>query len=145
MAISDRTEYEWNMLYGMIEDAWTPDNELKFKQMEKVEQIAKTAHEVNRVWCELNGDMSHPSWEDAPGWQRESAINGVEFHLGGDYTPEQAHENWVFEKEENGWIYGGKKDAEAKTHPCLVEYGELPFHQRAKDSLFIAVVHSFKA
>ena len=50
------------------------------------ETIARIAHEVNRVYCLTIGDKSQPRWEDAPQWQKESAINGVEYLLGvGDY------------------------------------------------------------
>ena len=108
------------------------------------EQVAQTAHEVNKVWCELNGDMSQPSWEDAPDWQKESARNGVDFHVKNhDSSPEDSHQNWMNDKVADGWVYGEVKDPVAKTHHCLVPYRELPFEQRVKDSLFIAVVKSF--
>ena len=55
-------------------------------------EIAKLCHEVNRAYCESLGDMSQPRWEDAPDWQRQSAINGVKFHMTGEFTPEQSHE-----------------------------------------------------
>ena len=34
------------------------------------------------------------------------------------------------------------KDAEKKTHPCIVPYSDLPVVQRAKDYLFREVVHT---
>lgn len=40
-----------------------------------IEQTAKTAHEVNRAYCLSIGDISQPSWEDAPDWQKKSAVN----------------------------------------------------------------------
>lgn len=46
-----------------------------------IEQIARIAHETNRVYCATLGDTSQPAWDDAPDWQRQSAIKGVEFHL----------------------------------------------------------------
>ena len=33
---------------------------------------------------------------------------------------EQLHESWCAAKVRDGWIYGDVKDAEARTHPCLV-------------------------
>jgi RyR domain len=42
----------------------------------------------------------------------------------------------------DGWIYGVEKDAESKTHPCLLPYAELPVEQRRKDALFRAIVQS---
>ena len=109
-----------------------------------VEQIARLCHEVNRAYCQSIGDDSQPAWEAAPNWQRESAINGVRFHLENDVTPEQSHENWMREKAAAGWTYGPVKDPEKKQHPCMVPYAELPLEQRTKDYLFKAVVDTVK-
>ena len=108
------------------------------------EQIARICHEVNRAYCNSIGDTSQPSWEDAPDWQKASAVNGVEFHLNNDTTPEQSHENWMREKEADGWVYGPTKDPEKKEHPCMVPYDQLPLEQRTKDYLFKAIVDCFK-
>lgn len=106
-------------------------------------QIAKVAHEVNRAYCQAIGDNSQPSWQDAPDWQRESAMNGVEFHQDNPtVTPEQSHNNWLEHKREEGWKYGPEKDADRKEHPCFVPYDELPQEQKAKDHIFRAVVHA---
>lgn len=108
-------------------------------------KIAKLCHEVNKAYCESIGDDSQPSWKDAPKWQRESAENGVKFHLANpDSTPEKSHENWYKEKEVNGWEYGEKKDIEKKLHPCMVPYSELPKEQQFKDKLFVTIVETCK-
>lgn len=107
-----------------------------------VEQIARTAHEVNRAYCSAIGDDSQPAWEDAPQWQKDSAINGVKFHmLNPDAGPDHSHVEWLKEKQDSGWKYGPVKDAEKKEHPCFVPYDQLPTEQKAKDYLFKAVVH----
>lgn len=112
----------------------------------KVLVIARVAHEINRAYCASLGDNSQPAWEDAPDWQRESAIAGVEMHLANpDATPEQSHESWLAQKLAAGWTYGEVKDAEKKQHPCCVPYDELPTEQKAKDHLFRAVVHMLKS
>ena len=101
------------------------------------------AHEANRTWCAVLGDDSQPAWEDAPEWQRQSAINGVQFHIDNPIAhPIDSHDNWMREKVANGWTYGEVKDPEAKTHPCLRPYHELPEEQRRKDWLFVAVVRA---
>lgn len=106
------------------------------------EQIARVAHEVNRAYCQALGDSSQPEWENAPGWQRDSAINGVRFHIANpDAGPDHSHQEWLKEKEAAGWKYGPVKDAEKKEHPCFVPYDQLPVEQKAKDFLFRAVVH----
>lgn len=107
------------------------------------ESIAKVCHEANRAYCQTIGDNSQPTWENAPDWQRSSAINGVEFHLANpDAGDSASHDNWAMEKFADGWVYGEKKDPEAKTHHCLVPFDELPPEQQAKDRLFRAIVHA---
>jgi hypothetical protein len=109
------------------------------------EQIAKVAHEVNKAYCEALGDMSQAKWEDAPDWQRSSAINGVQFHLlNPDAKASHSHEEWLKEKKQNGWKWGKEKDADLKTHPCFVPFDELPVEQKAKDYIFRGIVHALK-
>lgn len=108
-----------------------------------VEQVAQVAHEVNKAYCEALGDSSQPSWEDAPDWQKTSAINGVKFHIANpDATPAASHESWLKQKTDEGWTYGPVKDPEKKEHPCFVPFDQLPVEQKAKDFLFRQVIHS---
>lgn len=108
--------------------------------------IARVAHEINRAYCASLGDTSQPAWEDAPEWQKNSALVGVDMHLAKpDATPEQSHESWLAQKLAEGWKYGPVKDAEKKEHPCCVPYADLPAEQKAKDYLFRGVVHALKA
>lgn len=111
---------------------------------EKMEQVARMCHEVNKGYCESLGDMTQKPWEAAPQWQRDSALKGVYAHLKSNLTmtPEASHESWMNEKVEQGWMYGTLKDEGAKTHPCLIPYSELPVEQRTKDYLFRSVVHA---
>lgn len=106
------------------------------------ERIAHLCHEVNRALCQAFGDHSQVPWEDAPEWQRTSAINGVRLHMEADLGPEASHEAWMKEKVETGWTYGPDKDPLAKTHPCLVPFDQLPAEQQAKDYVFRAIVHA---
>ncbi len=109
----------------------------------ETDRIARVAHEVNRAYCAGLGDHSQPAWEDAPDWQRQSAAAGVQAIIDNPgTTPEQSHEGWLAQKAADGWVYGDVKDAQAKTHPCFVPYGDLPQAQRVKDYLFGAVVRS---
>lgn len=104
---------------------------------------ARAAHEVNRAYCEGIGDDSQVTWVEAPQWQRVSCINGVRAILQNPaITPAQQHALWMAEKGADGWVYGEEKDAEAKTHPCMVPYEELPDEQKVKDSLFGAAVRA---
>lgn len=131
---------------GMVADANTllkaefPDTPLIMNTW----GIARVCHEANRAYCMSLGDDSQPSWEDAPKWQKDSAVAGVEFHMKGDHQPSDSHQNWMDQKIAEGWVYGPEKDPEKKEHPCMVPYDDLPIEQRTKDFIFIGIVHSFK-
>lgn len=123
------TQEEWDELVKSHKAAW----------------IAKACHEANRVWCQANGDASQKHWQDAEQWQRDSAIMGVEFRLANpDAKHDAQHNAWMDDKTKDGWVYGPVKDAEKKTHPCIVPFEELPVFQQKKDALFCAIVDSLK-
>lgn len=105
------------------------------------EQIAFICHEANRAYCLALHDDSQPAWQDAPEWQRASAIAGVQTRLanpGAD--PRTNHEAWLKHKAEQGWKYGPAKDPDKKEHPCFLPYDELPADQQVKDALFGSIV-----
>lgn len=107
-----------------------------------IDTLAAICHEVNKAYCESQGDLSQPCWSEAPDWQKTSALQGVRnaIRLKDAASPALQHENWMEQKVRDGWTYGTVKDAENKTHPCLVPYAELSPAQRLKDSLFLAVI-----
>lgn len=112
--------------------------------MENV-KIAELCHEVNRAYCVSLGDNSQLAWADAPDWQKNSAVDGVEYHLTVEGTkPEDSHVNWLKMKNEEGWTYGRVKDPIKKTHPCMVAFNLLPAPQKAKDHIFKAICDFFK-
>ena len=103
--------------------------------------VAMVCHETNRAWCAANGDHSQLPWHDAPQWQRDSAILGVQYRIANPNAPEDAqHNSWMDAKIKDGWKYGPVKDAEKKEHPCMVPFEQLPIDQQIKDKLFCAVV-----
>ena len=107
------------------------------------EQIARVAHEVNRAYCQALGDNSQPAWEDAPQWQRDSAMLGVALHTENpDAGPQASHESWMAQKVAEGWVYGPEKKPDLKQHHCMVPFADLPVGQQAKDFIFRGVVHA---
>lgn len=113
--------------------------------LSQITMIASIAHAVNAAYCQSLGDDTQVAWGDAPEWQKQSAMAGVEMHLANpDATPEQSHESWLKQKIDDGWKYGEVKDAAKKEHPCFMPYAELPQNQKSKDYLFRAVVHALK-
>src|SRR6478609_296777 len=107
------------------------------------DQIVRICHEVNRAWCAFNGDYTQPTWDSAPDWQRESAIAGVKFHQDNPTAGDSAsHDEWLRHKIADGWKYGAVKLPDAKEHPCLVPFDQLPAEQQFKDRLFRTIVHA---
>ena len=49
--------------------------------MINADAIAKMCHELNMAYCAALGDDSQAPWEAAPEWQKQSARNGVLYHL----------------------------------------------------------------
>ena len=111
-----------------------------------IEQVARVCHEVNKAYCEALGDSSQKAWEDAPQWQKDSAVLGARLHIEHpEAGPEASHESWMAQKLADGWVYGIVKDEVAKTHHCLVPFDQLPREQQAKDYIFRAVVHALRS
>ena len=116
--------------------------------MDRITCIAKVCHEANRAYCATLGDNSQTSWEDAPEWQKQSAINGIKFHLkahdeGRTTAASASHDSWLEEKRVAGWKYGPVKDTEKKEHPCFIPYEGLPTSQKLKDYIFGAIVKAY--
>lgn len=108
-----------------------------------VETIARVCHEVNRAICESFGDMTQPPWGQAAEWQRDATFNAVRFALENPSAPASAqHDAWMADKHADGWRFGETKDPEAKTHPCLVPFEQLPPEQRVKDATYKAIVNA---
>jgi hypothetical protein len=107
-------------------------------------RAAMICHEANRALCEYLGDFSQVPWAEASVEIQASAVNGVRFHNNNpDAGDEASHVNWMRFKETEGYVYGEVKDAEAKTHPCMVPFDQLPPEQQFKDKLFRRIVHAF--
>jgi hypothetical protein len=46
---------------------------------------------------------------------------------------ENAHDHWARRRIAEGWTFGERRDDEAKRHPCLVPYDELPEAEKQYD------------
>lgn len=107
------------------------------------EDVARIAHEANRGYCSAIGDDTAEPWASTSPEQRTSILAGVDAIITDPtITPTQLHTRWVEHKRAAGWVYGRVKNAEAKTHPCLVDYAELSLAQRVKDHIFASTVRA---
>lgn len=107
-----------------------------------IDDIARICHEANRGYQAAVPTPGIPvadAWQDFPESQKAAVRSGVSKALAGE-TPEQLHQSWCGFKIADGWVYGEVKDADRKTHPCLVVYAELPESQKLKDYLFQGIV-----
>ena len=75
-----------------------------------VQSIARVCHEANRAYCQSIGDNSQPDWDSAPDWQKQSAENGVRFHLENpNAAPSHSHDEWLKEKQATPCRRAGQK------------------------------------
>lgn len=104
-----------------------------------VETLARGAHRLLQEYKGACGEDAGPDWDEAPVDLKTLTRSGVRGVLRGD-TPIESHERWVAGKRAQGWVYGPVKDAERKTHPCLLPWQELPQGDKVKDVLFATLV-----
>lgn len=113
--------------------------------MRRASRDVRVVHAANAELQAIQNDpVPSQPWDHEPQEIRDNVILGVRNARNG-MTPEEHHEAWRRDKIRQGWTYGPSKDNQAKTHPCLVPFGQLPFDQRVKNVLFIAIVRAMWA
>lgn len=104
--------------------------------------ILNVAHEAHRALCEALDEPRVPAWDDAPAWMHANAMTNLRAaQETPGISPAQRHWKWVEEMKAKGWTLG-PKNAEAKTHPCLMPFSALPEKQQMKGRLFGAIVEA---
>lgn len=112
--------------------------------MDKFYKIAKQVHEVERTYL-LSIGKTVPSWEDAPKDKQEARAKLVFLIMEGCVpSPEKAHAAWRVAKMLEGWSFGEKEDIQAKTHPYLTSYDNLPKEHRMKDYILFNIINVSK-
>ncbi len=128
--------------HGEIHDAQANQSPPAGPKMTLV-QIARICHDANAAYCVTLHDHSRKRWAFAPAWQRNSVIASVEHALANPATtPLEIHEHWLKAQRADGWIHGYTKNFEAKTHPDIVPYDDLPREQQVKDHLLLAIIRA---
>lgn len=108
--------------------------------------IAEIAYYANNVYRKSIGEQYKTPWRYLSSQEIATLINAVNRVIESDipYSPEVNHMAWLTEKIQQGWIYGEKEDVERRIHPCLKPYHKLSNEMKAKDMIFVAIVHGLK-
>ena len=120
-------------------EAILTEDAVRQRGLAEVNRIARSVHFLMAAFAVYHGEKDQVAWKDLDVDRRIVVKQNVMATLQGA-TPEDLHDAWVYALEEAGWVYGETKDPEAKTHPCLVPFEELPDYQKEKDFLFQAAV-----
>lgn len=138
---------QWGELKIEIKEAWEASASAVSQEVPRyllgVPEIARVCHEVNRAYGNRFLGDEHKPWDEAPVWQKESAMKGVQFLIDNpDVGPEGCHNAWYDHRASEGWQWGPVKDEQKKEHPCMVSFVELPAAQQTKDVIFQAIVRN---
>jgi hypothetical protein len=110
-----------------------------------IRSIAAIAYEANRNLSVAQGDASHAPWAMLYSPIRERYVGAVQWVID---NPEASgatqHDAWCRSRIADGWIYGAELNRDAKIHPLLRPYDELPPEARAKDMLWKTIVLALK-
>jgi hypothetical protein len=98
---------------------------------------ARVAYDVYRV--AFVGDDPMPDFDALDPGRRLHVLRAARAAASGT-TPGAFHAEWTSELARDGWTAGPELSEDAKTHPNLVPYGDLPDEQHLLDALFFAAV-----
>lgn len=103
--------------------------------------IALIAYNIIAEYAKSIGEPERVPFDKLTDEQKQSYVDGVNYVLANpEAGPSAQHDMWLIAKQADGWTWGEVKDEEKKTHPAILPFEELPESQRAKDSIFRAVV-----
>lgn len=103
-------------------------------------QIAYVVHEVVRAYVEARGGYMTP-WSDARPGERKAMLHVVRnVRRQPDTPPGERHAAWCDRRRAEGWRWGPVLDIEAKAHPSLMPWPELPEDDRVRECLMIGAV-----
>jgi len=111
----------------------------------KTSHIALVAHQVMAAYRASIGDNQQTSWNEASEDKRTASIARAQAVIDNpNVPPEVAHADWIRARKAEGWKPGKKRDNDAKTHPMLIPFEDLPNEQKTEEYLYRAVVVSMR-
>lgn len=112
----------------------------------QLEAIAEMCYNANNAFCIIqNEETPRTEWSKVTAKVKKQYVSGVKFridnpHLGAD----SIHNEWLKEKELDGWEYGETKSVKRKVSPRIVPYDKLSQQDRKKHILFYNIVDMLK-
>lgn len=119
---------------------------LKFADIysdEVIVMAARAAHSAMRCVSEIYGGKKMPDWDHTFTWYRASLTRHIEYVIYHNWTARKCHDCWVRRMLKRGWTLG-EKDWEAKTHPYLIKFDELPEVEQVKLRIMRSVAVPFR-
>jgi hypothetical protein len=108
-----------------------------------LDDVARVVHEALAAYCHVIGE-SPATWAETPANSRQGTHSAIDAIIRGKITTRrELHDRWMGDMLRAGFKYGPRRDAEMKTHPCLLPFDDLPKDQQFKDALFLAIVKAF--
>ncbi len=106
-----------------------------------IEEAAMVINETLRGWRMAIGDEVIDTWADAAQAQRDIHIASIDWYMESPQSTAKAfHDQWRAWMYDNGWTWGEARDVEAKKHPLIVPWDDLPPLQQIKTRLCVAVM-----
>ena len=110
---------------------------------EEVELAAKAGHGAMQAVCEAFNLPKLGQWELCSDWYKASIVNQVEQILKTAPSCRTMHNRWVKGRTHQGWVLG-EKNRDAKTHPHIMDFNDLPVEVKLKLKVFRATVMAFR-
>lgn len=110
-----------------------------------VQELAELIWSINLLYTKTAGlPVTTVPWVATSEEERAKFIAAVEEQIKNpSSSPENSHKRWMKSKKQDGWTFG-EFNRVGKTHPCLVNYDELPPEQQLKDKLFMKLIKMMK-
>lgn len=122
--------------------AKTASEEKTIVTKDDVYDMARAVHEINRHYNKLLMDREDPTWDDLSDEEknrRTELLSETIPDLKG-ISAKKMHDMWVKQQAREGWKFGETYDKKKKTHPCIVDWKDLPDLEKAKDAMYLAVI-----
>jgi hypothetical protein len=96
-------------------------------------ELTESDKEDNRAAARRMGDVlavAGLALSNEPG---ASAVSDDTFIAALEPMAEAEHRGWMAQRAQSGWTWGEVRDDDARRHPCMVPYQQLPESEKAKD------------